>query len=644
MSQSQRGQGTGGRVVAAIAVLTLMTAGMTVGTSSAAPTDYFRPFAANSPWNVPIPENPRIDARSGAFVSKLMSGNVVALTQSYGNAIFDNVDPSTPRYNIHISKDSRNGGDWGHNAVYGLQVPVPVNAFPPSGTDGTVVILDRVAKKSYYLWQFQRTATGISSTWPAVFDLYGSGSAPDPLKGRGTAAGVDHAAGTIRIEELRRGEIQHAVAFHTFGSFGCAAPGTGGTQNPNGEFRWPAVSTDAHTWMSSDANCIPYGTRVQLDPSINLDTVAGLTRGERIIGRAMQKYGAYLIDKGGASMGFGMEVPEPGDPSYCSLGLAPMGSWACPTAAAQANYHSLKHLMQGRLRALADCVCGTTRLSAPVGTVDGSSGSAPVATPTPTPPASAAPVSTRYVSDLAWSQVSNGWGPVEKDRSNGEAAAGDGRPLTVGGRTYAKGLGVHATGEVRVPSPGACTFSAVVGVDGETGGRGSVVFAVYSGTSKLFDSGRMTGNLTRTVSLPVTAGAVLRLVVTDAADGLAHDHADWADAKFSCQTVVLSSTAPAVPDTTWPSPPGTPVAAGTSAGHVHLTWGAATDNVGVTSYVVWRGDANWANWRIVGTTSAGTRAFTDTTVVRGTKYSYNVRAVDAARNTGHASGTVQITR
>src|SRR3989442_4731648 len=51
---------------------------------------------------------------------------------------------------------------------------------------------------------------------------------------------------------------------------------------------------------------------------------------------------------------------------------------------------------------------------------------------------------TSYLSDLAWTQVANGWGPVEKDRSNGENLAGDGKTLTLNGGTYANGLGTHA--------------------------------------------------------------------------------------------------------------------------------------------------------------------------------------------------------
>jgi len=40
--------------------------------------------------------------------------------------------------------------------------------------------------------------------------------------------------------------------------------------------------------------------------------------------------------------------------------------------------------------------------------------------------------------------MTNGWGPVERDRSNGESAPGDGNPLTLDGVVYLKGLGILA--------------------------------------------------------------------------------------------------------------------------------------------------------------------------------------------------------
>ena len=85
-----------------------------------------------------------------------------------------------------------------------------------------------------------------------------------------------------------------------------------------------------------------------------------------------------------------------------------------------------------------------------------------------------------YLSDLTPTSAVNGWGPYEQDMSNGEQAAGDGHPITLRGATYAKGLGVHAMSDLRYTLPASCTsFNAIVGVDDEVNGLGSVDFQVY---------------------------------------------------------------------------------------------------------------------------------------------------------------------
>ncbi len=78
---------------------------------------------------------------------------------------------------------------------------------------------------------------------------------------------------------------------------------------------------------------------------------------------------------------------------------------------------------------------------------------------------------TSYLSDLAYTVVSNGFGPAEKDRSNGEAGAADGRPLTLAGVVYPKGIGVHAPSEIRYNLTGCSTFTTKVGLDDEVGSQ-----------------------------------------------------------------------------------------------------------------------------------------------------------------------------
>ncbi len=148
-----------------------------------------------------------------------------------------------------------------------------------------------------------------------------------------------------------------------------------------------------------------------------------------------------------------------------------------------------------------------------------------------------AALTTRFLSDMTWIGTPiNGYGPVEKDRSNGENAAGDGGPIVLNGVTHAKGLGVHAVSEIRYNLGGSCTsFQASVGVDDEVGAMGSVVFLVFADGVQLFSSGTMTGSsVTQTVDVDVTGRAELLLRVTGGSDWIDYDHADWASARLTC--------------------------------------------------------------------------------------------------------------
>ena len=144
--------------------------------------------------------------------------------------------------------------------------------------------------------------------------------------------------------------------------------------------------------------------------------------------------------------------------------------------------------------------------------------------------------SPRYLSDLIWTSAVNASGPVERDQSNGGPDSGDGVPLTLNGQVFARGLGVHAGSDVRFNLAGVCsTFTAAVGVDDEVGSNGSIVFQVFADGSKIFDSGVMSGSsATQMLNLDVSGRNELALVITDAGNGIANDHGDWADAQINC--------------------------------------------------------------------------------------------------------------
>jgi alpha-galactosidase len=149
-----------------------------------------------------------------------------------------------------------------------------------------------------------------------------------------------------------------------------------------------------------------------------------------------------------------------------------------------------------------------------------------------TPP----PSGTSYLSDVPWLRADSGWGPIEKDTSNGESAAGDGHPITINGTVYKKGLGAHAPSSIEYYTAKKCTsVSSDVGVDDEKTVNGSVTFEIWADGTKVADSGLLTtADDAKHLTADVTGSTFVRLVVTDGGNGNDSDHADWADARLVC--------------------------------------------------------------------------------------------------------------
>jgi len=151
-------------------------------------------------------------------------------------------------------------------------------------------------------------------------------------------------------------------------------------------------------------------------------------------------------------------------------------------------------------------------------------------------PARANPTGSPFVSDLPFLTSANGWGPVERDQSNGEAAAGDGHLLSIRFTTYAKGIGMHAPGQVSVWLGAGCsTFTSLLGVDDEVPQPGTVNFQVWGDGQLITESGRVhSWDAVRSITANVAGVRVLTLKATDNGDGMNFDHADWANARLTC--------------------------------------------------------------------------------------------------------------
>ena len=147
-----------------------------------------------------------------------------------------------------------------------------------------------------------------------------------------------------------------------------------------------------------------------------------------------------------------------------------------------------------------------------------------------------APTGTVAVSDLTWVSATNGWGPVEKDMSNGETAAGDGHEISIRGAKYPKGLGTNATSDIVYYLGGNCTkLTTDVGIDDEEQANGgNVIFQVYADQAKVADSGVVTNtSAVQTLTADLTGATWLRLHV-DPNGPNTYDHGDWAGPTLTC--------------------------------------------------------------------------------------------------------------
>lgn len=178
----------------------------------------------------------------------------------------------------------------GHHPSFGPGIPIPPAAEPDGQTDAHLAIIDPTQRMAWDMWAAHRNHCGDWESCTGIaYSLDGSGVF-DPaefpahngesihLYGPGRATGVPIIAGLILHEEILAGRIEHKLAF------ACRCSGLLAHHFP------PAIWTDG-----SVPGGPPAGILFQLDPALDLDAL-NLTAGARVVARALQEYGAVLVD------------------------------------------------------------------------------------------------------------------------------------------------------------------------------------------------------------------------------------------------------------------------------------------------------------------------------------------------------------
>jgi Ca-dependent carbohydrate-binding module xylan-binding len=239
------------------------------------------PFMATSPFKVAIPAGAAVDPNSAAMVARMARDNAMYANLVEFGIPIHTAATATQKYTVTCTITS-----WGTCPFAGAQVPIPTGAKVSPGSDGAMVVVDEAGGKSYEFWQAKFSNGKWTTSWGAINDLNGSG-----WGGNSTGSGASRLGGVIQLHEIAAGAIPHALSIQIDNT--CKTT-----------FRSPATKTDG---QSSRSDCIPEGARVRLDPAVDLDALT-LTPAVRAIGRALQTYGAYVVDTGGSPVSLSFEM------------------------------------------------------------------------------------------------------------------------------------------------------------------------------------------------------------------------------------------------------------------------------------------------------------------------------------------------
>lgn len=281
-----------------------------------------------------IPASPVLHANSSTWAGYLSQGGSQhnASLYDYGVTIVPAaaIDGATPRYDVTFS----NVPAWGADPFAGYTVPIPLGTAVPPGSDQHVVVIDRDNDVVFGLWQ--ASYNGGTDTWSASW----GGMAPfhtDGIdtSGTATATGLSRLAGVVGAAEFTAAVAANSGLSHALFV----------TSNiTSSSFVFPASKSDG-TNTGGVATPIPQGTRLYLDPSVDVDAISGITDGEKVIAKTLQTYGAYIGDKsdnvGAPVLGVVFEYVGGSSPgaAYAAAGLG----W---------DYYDMTHIPWASLRFL----------------------------------------------------------------------------------------------------------------------------------------------------------------------------------------------------------------------------------------------------------------------------------------------------
>jgi hypothetical protein len=259
---------------AASALLALTAGGTTL--AARASTDSGLTLFPNSVFNQPVASQP-VSANSANYVSRL----VFQYMYYYGSVGVNQVPIFTVPANQPLVPVSLASGCYGSFlSTLGTGVPIPPGAYNTNSSDDDMIISQPSTGRVWELWRATQTNGQWSACWGGGLNTQTSnGVFPAPFGL--SATGISYAATTITESDVAAGRINHAIAMQIVNCSGYVAPAN------RGDCTGAAGAPPEGTWFRMPANT---------------PMPANLTPFAQMVFRALQTYGAVIVDHAGAVM------------------------------------------------------------------------------------------------------------------------------------------------------------------------------------------------------------------------------------------------------------------------------------------------------------------------------------------------------
>jgi hypothetical protein len=260
-------------------------------TQPAAP---FRFFSPTSFWNEVVPAGAALDPSSASVVAALDREIFRAQEEKKGPTV-NTTAWSVPVYTAAAGQAKVKVSLEDASKAPALQaawdaVPLPADARPAAGTDKHLVVWQPSTDRLWEFWHLEKTSGGWQAAWGGAMEkasldpgVYGPEAWPGATRWWGaSASSLSIAGGLITLEDLERGQINHALAI--------AIP------LPRGEaYSAPAQRTDG--WSTAPTS-IPEGAHLRLEPSLDLAALK-LPPFTLMLAEAAKRYGIVVRDTAG---------------------------------------------------------------------------------------------------------------------------------------------------------------------------------------------------------------------------------------------------------------------------------------------------------------------------------------------------------